>query len=73
LRTPSRTPRSVDVGGAAVTLQVDDDDLVAFGQRGKDRPEHLSGPEPAVQQDHRPPGPVGFEAEVMPLTSTSWR
>jgi hypothetical protein len=50
-----------------VTLQVDDDDLVVFG------PDHLPGPEPAVQQDHRPPGPVGLEAEVMPLTSTFWR
>jgi hypothetical protein len=39
--------RSVDVGGAAVALQVDDDDLVAFGQRGKGRPEHLARVEPA--------------------------
>jgi hypothetical protein len=40
--------------GAAVALQVDGDDLVAFGQRGQDRSEHLAGPEPAVQQDQRP-------------------
>jgi hypothetical protein len=56
--------RSVDVGGAAVALEVDDDDLVALGQGGKGRPEHLARPEPAVQQDHRPPGPVGLEVEV---------
>jgi hypothetical protein len=30
-----RIERSVDVGGAAVALQVDDDDLVAFGQGGQ--------------------------------------
>jgi hypothetical protein len=56
--------RSVDVGGAAVALQVDGDDLVTLGQGGKDRPEHLAGPEPAVQQDHRPPGPAGPEVGV---------
>ena len=56
--------RSVDVGGAAVPLQVDGDDLVALGQRGQDRPEHLARPEPAVQQDQRPPGPVGLVVEV---------
>jgi len=49
--------RSIDVGSAAVPLQVDGDDLVTLGQRGKDRPEHLARPEPAVQQDQRPPGP----------------
>jgi hypothetical protein len=56
--------RSVDVGGAAVALQVDDDDLAAFGQGGKGRPEHLARAEPAVQQEHRPPGPMGLEVEV---------
>ena len=62
----------VDVGGAAVTLQVDDDDLVASGQRGKDRPDI------SPDRSRRAAGssatlPVGLEAEVMPLTSTSWR
>jgi hypothetical protein len=47
-----------------VALQIDGDDLVAFGQGGKDGPEHLARPEPAVQQDHRPPGPMGLEVEV---------
>jgi hypothetical protein len=59
-----RIDRPVDVGGAAVALQVDDDDLVALGQRRKDRFEHLARPEPAVQQDHRPPGPLDLEVEV---------
>ena len=48
--------RSVDIGRSAMALQVNRDDLVVLGQAGKDRPEHLAGAEPAVKQDHRPPG-----------------
>jgi len=55
--------RSVDVGRAAVPLQVDGDDLVPLRQPGKERPEHLARPEPAVQQDQRPPGPMRLEVE----------
>jgi hypothetical protein len=36
--------RPVDVGRPAVPLQVDRDDLVALGQRRKDRPENLARP-----------------------------
>ena len=56
--------RPIDVGGAPVPLEVDRDDLVALRQRGEDRPEHLARHEPAVQQDQRPPGPVGLVVEV---------
>jgi hypothetical protein len=56
--------RPVDVGGPAMPLQVDGDDLVAPGQRGQDRPEHLARPEPAVQQDQRPPGAVRLVVQV---------
>ena len=56
--------RPIDVGGAAVPLEVDRDDLVALGQRREDRPEHLARAEPAVEQDQRPPGPVGLVVEV---------
>ena len=56
--------RSIDVGGAAVALQVDGDDLVALRERGKNRPEHLARPEPAVQQDQRPPGPDRLVVEI---------
>ena len=56
--------RPVDVGGPAVPLQVGGDDLVVLGQRGQDRPEHLARPEPAVQQDQRPPGAVCLEVQV---------
>jgi hypothetical protein len=49
----------VGVGGAAVALEVDDQDLVALGQGGQDPPDHLARPQAAVQQGHRPPGPVG--------------
>ena len=31
---------------------------------GQDRPEHLARAEPAVQQDHRPPGAVDLVVEV---------
>ncbi len=56
--------RPVDVGGAAVTLQVDRDDLMVFRQRWKYRPEHLARSEPTVQQHHRPTGPVRLVVEV---------
>ena len=56
--------RPIDVRGAAVPLEVDRDDLVALGQRGEYRPEHLARHEPAVEQDHRSPGPVGLVVEV---------
>jgi hypothetical protein len=56
--------RPIDVGGPAVPLQVDGDDLMARGQRGKDGPEHLARPEPAMQQDQRPSRSVRLEVEV---------
>ena len=56
--------RPVDVGGPAVPLQVDDDDLVVVGQGGKDRPEHLTRAEAAVQQDHRASRPVRLVVQV---------
>jgi hypothetical protein len=40
---------SIDVRRAPVSLQVESDDLVALGQQGQDRPEHLARPEPAVK------------------------
>ena len=46
--------RPIDVGGPAVALEVDRDDLVVLRQGREDRPEHLARPEPAVEQDHRP-------------------
>ena len=42
--------RPIDVGGAAVPLEIDRDDPVALGQGGEDRPEHLTRAEPAVKQ-----------------------
>jgi len=56
--------RPVDVGRPAVSLQVGGDDLVPLGERGKDRPEHLTGPEATVQQDQRPPRAVRFVIEL---------
>ena len=56
--------RPIDVGGTAVTLHVGRDDLVALRKGRQDRPEHLARPEPAVQQDHRPPGPVRLVVQV---------
>jgi hypothetical protein len=47
-----------------MALQVDDDDLVVRRERGQHRPEHLTGPEAAVQQDHRPAGAVRLVVEV---------
>src|SRR2546430_959028 len=40
---------------------------ILSGQRGKDRPEHLARPEPAVQEDQRPTGPVRLEVQVDPI------
>jgi hypothetical protein len=59
--------RSIDVGRAAVPLQVDGYDLVTLRQLGKDRPEHLAGPEPAVQQNERPACPMSLEVELDPV------
>ena len=49
----ARVDRPVDVGRPAVPLQVGEDELVAPGQGGQGRPEQLTRPEAAVQQDQR--------------------
>ena len=49
--------RSVDVGGAAVALEVDGDDLVVFGQGEKGRPEHLARPGPPCSRIIGRPAP----------------
>ena len=56
--------RPVDVGGASVPLEVDDDDLVVPRQGGEDGLEHLARAEPPVKQDQRPPGPMALVVEV---------
>ena len=56
--------RPIDVRRAPVPLEVDRDDLVALRQRGEYRPEHLARHQPAVQQDHWSPGPMGLVVEV---------
>ena len=63
----ARVDRPVDVGCPAVALQVGEDDLVACGERLQRRPEHLAGPEPAVEQDDRAAGAVSLEVEVDPV------
>jgi hypothetical protein len=40
--------RSINVGSAAVALQVRSDDLVVLCECRKNWPEHLAGPEPSV-------------------------
>ena len=54
--------RSINISGSAMALQVDGDDLVALGECRKDRTEHLSGAEPAMQQDQRAPGSDLFDS-----------
>ena len=39
-----------------------------FAASWEDRPEQLAGPEPAVQQDHRPAGAVRLVVQLRPLT-----
>src|SRR5882672_740586 len=56
--------RSIDVSGAAVSLQVDGDDMVALCEQRQDGPEHLARPESAMQQDERPPAPMSLVIEV---------
>ena len=56
--------RPIDVGGPAVALEIGDDDLVARREGRQQRPEHLARPEPAVEEDERPPGAVGLVVEV---------
>ena len=60
----SGVQRPVDVRGPPVSLEVDGDHLVALGQRGQDRPEHVAGAEPAVQQDQGRAGAVGLVVQV---------
>ena len=60
----SDVDRPVDVGGTAVPLEVGPDDLMALGESGDDRLEHLARAEPAVDQDDRSPGPVGLVVEA---------
>jgi len=48
-----RAQRAVDVGGAAVCLQVDGDDPASGAERGHDRLELGAGSQAAVQQDER--------------------
>ena len=54
----------IDVGGPAVSLEVDDEDLVVVGQRRNDRPEHLAREEASVQQDHRVSCPVRLVVQL---------
>jgi hypothetical protein len=56
--------RSSNVGSAAVPLQADRDDLVTFGERGMNRPKHLTRSQPAVQQDQRTPFPDRLAIEI---------
>jgi hypothetical protein len=56
--------RTIDVGSAAVPLQVNGNDLVALRQSGTNRPEHLTRSQSAMQQDQRPSGPHGFVIEI---------
>ena len=60
----SNVDRSIDVGGAPVTLEVDDDHLVAGGEGRQDRLEHLARPEAAVQEDQRAAGPMDLVVEI---------
>ena len=53
-----RAQRAIDVGRAAVGLQVDRDDAALGAQRRHDRPEHLAGAEAAVEQHERLAGAV---------------
>jgi hypothetical protein len=60
----SDVDRPIDVDGTAVPLEVGRDDLVALGEGGDDRFEHLARAEPAVEQDDWWPGPVGLVVEL---------
>ena len=55
---------AIDVGGPAVTLEVGDDDHVARGERRQERSEHLTRPEPAMEQDERRAGAVDLVVDV---------
>ena len=59
--------RPVDVRRPPMPLQVDGDHLVALGERRQDRPEHLAGPEPAVEQDQGPPRAMRLVVEADPI------
>ena len=60
----SYVDRPIDVGCAAVPLEVGDDDLMACRQRIEHRPERLARGEPTVQQHYRTPGAVDLVVEV---------
>jgi hypothetical protein len=64
--------RPVDVGGAAMALQVDGDGLVALGQGGKDRPEHLPDPSPPCSRSIGRPAPWVSTQRLIPLTWAYW-
>src|SRR5688572_21142536 len=59
-----RAERSIDIGGPAVALQIDTDDLPPLRERRKIGTEHLGRAEPAVQEDERPAGPVDLVVEL---------
>src|SRR5206468_10385091 len=63
VRHQLRADRPIDVGGSAVALHIDADDLPAFCERREVGAEHLYGAETAVQQDHRPARAVDLGVE----------
>src|SRR5947209_9853197 len=58
---------SIDASGAAMSLQVDGDDLVALREQWQNRAERLARHESTMQQDQRAPSPVSFVVEVDPV------
>ena len=59
--------RPVDVGGSAVSLEIDCDHLALSGECRQERPEHLTGPEPAMEQDRGSPLAVDVVVEADPV------
>src|SRR5579871_6181771 len=55
---------AIDIGGMAVALQVDRNDLPVLGECGQDRIEHSGGPQTAMQQDQRVARSVNFVIEL---------
>ena len=58
---------AVDIGGVAVALQLDGDDLVVLGQGGEDRPPQVDRPKGAMEQDQRLTAAVDLVVHLQPV------
>jgi hypothetical protein len=56
-----------DVGGVAMALELDGDDLAMLGQGGQNGPPQVDGPEGAVEQQQRLPAAVDLVVHLQPV------